>query len=128
MSLDRGGQCRGMLFRLPPENLESQLQKLVRREITAKPPNNLPRWIKVETEHGPVHAIAFVMNRQSRVYAGKLAPEEVARTLAVAFGHWGSGAEYLQNTVAHLEAHGIHDRNLWELQRLVADQIRHGSL
>jgi len=92
MSLDRGGQCRGMLFRLPPENLEAQLQKLLRREITAKPPNNLPRWINVETEHEPVHAIAFVMNRQSRVHAGRLAPEEVARTLALACGHWGSPA------------------------------------
>ena len=65
MSLDRGGQCQGVLFRLRPENLEGQLQKLVRREITAKPPNNIPRWVSVETDAGTVPAIAFVMNRQS---------------------------------------------------------------
>jgi cation transport protein ChaC len=127
MSLDRGGQCEGVLFRLPAENLEAQLQKLLRREITAKPPNNIPRWIKVETAEGPVWAIAFVMNRQSRVYTGRLSPEEVASTLALACGHWGSGAEYLRNTVAHLEEHGIHDRNLWKLQRLVADRIAHSQ-
>ncbi|TIT75006.1 MAG: gamma-glutamylcyclotransferase, partial [Mesorhizobium sp.] len=28
------------------------------------------------------------------------------------------------NTVSHLEAFGIHDRNLWRLQELVADEIR----
>ena len=50
MSLDRGGQCQGVVFKLPPEDLEAQLQKLVRREITVKPPNNIPRWITVETE------------------------------------------------------------------------------
>ena len=36
----------------------------------------------------------------------------------------GSGAEYLYNTVSHLEAFGIHDRNLWRLQELVADEVR----
>lgn len=123
MSLDRGGQCDGVLFRFPPEDLEGQLLKLVRREITAKPPNNIPRWIVAQTIAGPIHAIAFVMNRKSPVYAGRLTQEEVANTLAVACGHWGSGAEYLRNTVAHLEEHGIRDRNLWKLQALVADRI-----
>ncbi|MGT2466896.1 hypothetical protein ACVOMV_21100 [Mesorhizobium atlanticum] len=35
-----------------------------------------------------------------------------------------SGAEYLYNTVCHLETFGIHDCNLWRLQQLVADEIR----
>jgi glutathione-specific gamma-glutamylcyclotransferase len=107
MSLHRGGRCQGVLLRLRPENLEGQLQKLIRREITAKPPN-----------------IAFVMNRQSRVYLGRLAPEDVADTLAVACGHWGSGAEYLHNTVAHLKEHGIDDKGLWKLQELVPERIK----
>jgi len=126
MSLDRGGQCQGMLFRLSPEGLEAQLGKLVRREMTVKPPNNLPRWIGVETESGPVRALAFVMNRASRFYVGRLSAEEVADTLAKACGHWGSCAEYLYNTVAHLEEHGIHDRGLWKLQELVAGKIGMG--
>jgi glutathione-specific gamma-glutamylcyclotransferase len=63
------------------------------------------------------------MNRQSRFYPGRLLPEDVAQVLARACGHWGSGAEYLHNTVAHLEEHGIRDRNLWRLQRLVAECI-----
>src|SRR5215208_4173403 len=102
MSLDRGGQREGVLFRLAPENLEAQLDKLVRREITVKPPNNVPRWIAVDAEQGPLRAIAFVMNRQSRFYTGRLSPEAVADVVARACGHCGTCAEYLHNTVAHL--------------------------
>jgi cation transport protein ChaC len=127
MSLDRGGQCQGVLFRLAPENLEAQLDKLVRREITVKPPNNIPRWIAVATEQGPLRAIAFVMNRRSRFYTGRLSPEAVADVVARACGHWGSCAEYLHNTVAHLEELGIHDRSLWRLQALVAERIKQGA-
>jgi cation transport protein ChaC len=75
MSLDRGGQCQGVLFRLAQQNLEAQLGRLVRREMTVKPPNNLPRWISVQTEHGPLRALAFVMNRQSRFYVGRLSAD-----------------------------------------------------
>jgi glutathione-specific gamma-glutamylcyclotransferase len=124
MSLDQGGQCQVVVFRLPPDDLEGQLQKLVRREITVKPPNNIPRWVTIGTDQGSLRAIAFVMNRRSRFYTGKLPSEEVADVLAKACGHWGSGAEYLHNTVAHLEEHGIRDRNLWRLQALVAERIQ----
>lgn len=123
MALDRGGQCRGVLYELPDENLEHQLDRLFRREFTVKPINNIPRWINVQTASGPMKALGFVMNRASPYYAGRLPLEDVARTLAIACGHWGTGAEYLLNTVTHLETRGIHDSGLWRLQHLVATQI-----
>ena len=54
MALDRGGQCRGVLYDLPKDNLERQFGKLFRREFTYKPPNSMPRWITVETASGPL--------------------------------------------------------------------------
>jgi cation transport protein ChaC len=123
MAMDRGGQCQGILYRLPAHSLQDQMGKLFRREFTVKPANSMPRWIKVMTDEGPVTALAFVMNRQSPAYVGRLAPEDVAAILAKSCGHWGSGAEYLHNTVMHLEENGIHDRNLWRLQKLVAARI-----
>jgi cation transport protein ChaC len=83
----------------------------------------MPRWITVETASGPVTALTFVMNRASPLYAGRLSLDAVADVLARACGHWGTGAEYLLNTVSHLEAKGIDDRNLWRLQRLVGERI-----
>jgi cation transport protein ChaC len=38
-------------------------------------------------------------------------------------GFKGSCAEYLYNTVSHLEALGIRDRYLWDLQARVAAEI-----
>ncbi|QIG48415.1 gamma-glutamylcyclotransferase [Nordella sp. HKS 07] len=123
MALDRGGRCSGILYDLPSVDIEGQLHRLFRREFTHKPINNTPRWITVDTAAGPVPALTFVMNRASPFYAGRLPLETVADVLAHACGHWGTGAEYLLNTVSHLEAKGIHDRNLWRLQRLVAMRI-----
>lgn len=123
MALDRGGCCSGILYDLPATDVEGQLHRLFRREFTHKPINNTPRWITVDTAAGSVPALAFVMNRASPLYAGRLPLEAVADVLAHACGHWGSGAEYLLNTVSHLEAKGIHDRNLWRLQQLVAERI-----
>jgi glutathione-specific gamma-glutamylcyclotransferase len=123
MALDRGGQCRGVLLQLPDGNLSATLDKLFRREFTYKPVNSMPRWIKVLTREGPSAALTFVMNRSSPLYVGRLPEDVIAKTLATACGHWGSGAEYLLNTVTNLEAKGIHDRYLWSLQKAVALQI-----
>ena len=49
--------------------------------------------------------------------------EAAAAQIARACGPVGSNAEYLYKTVASLEEHGIHDRNLWKLQKLVAQEI-----
>jgi cation transport protein ChaC len=123
MGLDRGGQCRGMVFRLPADQVQASLDKLLRREMVVKPGSNIPRWLTAETHDGPIRAVGFVVNRQSPHYAGRLCPEEVADVLATAAGHVGSGAEYLRETVTRLEALGIRDRNLWRLQALVAARI-----
>jgi cation transport protein ChaC len=123
MALDRGGQCHGVLYKLDSTDPETTLGKLFRREFTVKPINSMPRWIKVESERGQLWALAFVMNRHSPLYVGKLNLEEVADVLASACGHWGSGAEYLYNTVLNLSERGIHDSNLWRLQQLVAARL-----
>lgn len=123
MSLDLGGECQGVLFELIDRDLETQLHKLFRREFTIKPNTNIPRWLTVRTADGPVPALVFVMNRDSPQYAGNLTPEEVADVLAESCGHLGTGADYLLNTVTQLEARGMHDPGLWNLQKLVASRI-----
>jgi glutathione-specific gamma-glutamylcyclotransferase len=124
MGLDRGGTCHGMAYRLPSQGHASQLHRLVRRETTMKPPTNVARWIDVHCADGIRRkALAFVVNPRGPAYAGRLALEEVASILTRAAGHWGTGAEYLYNTVHHLDQIGIRDRNLWHLQEMVAGEI-----
>lgn len=128
MALDRGGQSKGVLYRLPADGLRAQVEKLIRREmpirhVPDREPTNVPRWIRVATETGPMRALAFVANPRGAIYCGRRPLEEVADALATACGSRGSCAEYLYNTIVHLEEHGIHDRNLWRLQALVAERI-----
>lgn len=124
MALDRGGSCNGIAYRLSDADELGQVVQLLARETDDIRPTNVPRWLDVATPEGPLRALAFVASPVGANYAGGLPEREVARTLARAAGHWGSGAQYLHNTVAGLAAHGIRDRNLWSLQALVADEIR----
>ncbi len=123
MSLDRGGSCRGVIQHIPAPLVVQHVDQFVRREFTAKPSTNRPRWVTVECEGERIPAIVIAINRNGPMYAGGHSLEETAAILARACGHWGSGAEYLMNTVAHLESLGIHDRYLWKLQELVAQEI-----
>ena len=102
MALDRGGQCRGKVFRIPLDQAEPVLKTLFQRELVVKPPGTPPRWLMARTNDGPLRALGFVVDRQSPFYSGRLAPEEVADIVSRAAGHWGSCAEYLHNTVSHL--------------------------
>lgn len=123
MALDRGGCCHGVVYRLPDEGHAKQLGRLVRREMSIKQGANIPRWIMVETSAGKLRALAITASPKGISYAGKLPLEQVARTLARAAGHWGSGANYLYQTVTKLEEFDIRDGNLWRLQQLVAHEI-----
>jgi glutathione-specific gamma-glutamylcyclotransferase len=127
LALDRGGSCKGIVYRLPAEDRFGQLGRLMRREIDANPPTNVPRWISVKTDSGSLRALAFVAALDGKAYAGRLPLGQVARTLAHAAGHWGSAAQYLFQTVTKLEEHGIRDRNLWRLQSMVAREIQTSS-
>ncbi|RYE07082.1 MAG: gamma-glutamylcyclotransferase [Hyphomicrobiales bacterium] len=123
MALDRGGQCKGMAYRLPEATLKPELDKLIRREMSMVPTAFPWRWIDVVTDEGPVRVLTFPMNRKSARYIGQLSEDELVAMLATARGFRGSMAEYLFQTVSMLESLGVHDRNLWQLQQLVAARI-----
>lgn len=123
LALDRGGQCKGVVHRLPAADLEANLHRLIRREMSMVPSAFPPRFIGVDTEAGRLAALTFAIDRRSGRYIGGLDVEAVADVLSTACGFRGSMAEYLFSTVSHLEELGIHDRHLWRLQELVAERI-----
>ncbi len=123
LALDRGGQCRGVVHRLPAAGLEANLHRLIRREMSMVPSAFPPRFIGVEAGGERIAALTFAIDRRSGRYIGGLDAEAVADVLSTACGFRGSMAEYLFSTVSHLEELGIHDRHLWRLQELVAERI-----
>jgi cation transport protein ChaC len=115
LALDRGGTCRGVAFRIPAQDVRSELLLVWRREMFGTA--YLARWVQVRTAHESFPAITFVVNRAHDRYAGRLDDTEAAARIASASGALGTCAAYLQNTLDHLESLGIRDSGL---QRIVA--------
>jgi glutathione-specific gamma-glutamylcyclotransferase len=118
LSLDRGGQCKGVVYRLPRQGLAANLEGLLRKE-----PPFPPRWLTVRTPTGVVRAFSFTHPGRRIGYAGHLADDVVADALARSVGMLGSMAQYLYLTTLHLEQLGLCDDRMWRMQEMVAERI-----
>lgn len=114
LGLERGGSCHGVVFRIAAAEAPLELDLLWRREMVSGA--YCPRLISARTEEGPVSAVAFTINRRHPRYAGKLPEDAVAEVVGSAKGVLGPCAEYLVNTVDHLNALGLRDRGLERLR------------
>lgn len=117
MSLEPGGSCHGVVYRLPVHAIEQELDLLWRREMLTR--SYRPVWVAARTAQGTAHAIAFAANLEHGRYRGGLDPETMARYLANGAGPLGRCCDYLFNTVAHLRDMGIRDRRMEALARRV---------
>ena len=121
LALDRGGSCRGIAYQIAAADVPSELLLLWRREMVVG--CYIPHWVRVFDGTQTVEAIAFVINRQHRAYAGNIPEETTVNSIATASGELGSCAEYLIQTVNGLMAVGIKDKQLLRLRdRVVAQQ------
>src|SRR5207248_5264242 len=118
LGLDRGGACRGIVYRLPPEALGAAIDQVWAREMAGEVYRMRP--VSVTTPQGRLAAYAFVVRRDRPDYARRLALDEAARIISVAVGGRGSGRGYRTNTVRHLEELGIADGPLHRLH----DQVQ----
>src|SRR5580693_1012934 len=82
LALDRGGSSAGMLFRFPADTAREEVLLPWRREMFSGA--YLARWVRVDTDAGPVPAATFIANRAHPGYAGRLPEAKIAERLAVA--------------------------------------------
>jgi len=119
LGLERGGSCRGVAYRVAPDDVEHELEIVWRREMISGAYR--PRLVPVHTAAGTVRAVTFVINHDHERYARLLPEDRVAEAIAGARGYLGPCADYLVNTVDHLAVLGIRDRPLERLRaRVVA--------
>lgn len=118
LSLDRGGQCPGVVLRMQPGEQHAALVGLLEKE-----PPVPPQWVHAETSVGPVKAIAFTADPAFPLYVPEPPEDELADILASSGGHVGTMADYLLNTITELEKADVHDPHLWRLQGLVAARL-----
>lgn len=117
LSLESGGSCHGIVYRLAKHEIESELDLVWRREMFTR--SYRPVWVAARTARGVSHAIAFAANREHERYLGDLDQATMARYLANGAGPIGRCCDYLFDTVAHLRELGIRDRRMEALERRV---------
>ena len=111
LGLDRGGCCRGIAFLVAEAQVEAVLHTLWDREMPRRVYS--PRVVRIDLGKGEkARALTFVADRAHEAYTGRMEVEEVARTIADCSGARGPNADYLFNTLRHLDAIGIRERRL----------------
>lgn len=117
LSLESGGSCTGVAYRLAPGTESTELDVLWRREMLTL--SYRPVWTLARTPEGPEPVITFTANRAHERYVPGLDHQTVAHHIATAQGHLGRCCDYLFETVAHLRELGIRDRRLEALEHTV---------
>ena len=117
LSLEPGGSCTGVAYRLAGSAAATELDVLWRREMATMAYR--PVWTTAHTVRGPEPAIAFSANRGHERYVPGLEDDAVARYLATGAGPMGRCCDYLFDTVAHLRQLGIRDRRLEAIEARV---------
>ncbi len=121
LALDRGGSCAGVAFKLNPETAIAELDLLWRREMITLAYD--ARWVKLHTEEGVKSGIAFVSIPTHQNYASPMSLDSEAEIIAAAHGFIGPCRDYLFDTVAGLNDHGIRDRHLENLVTAVKARL-----
>jgi cation transport protein ChaC len=122
LSLESGGSCSGVAYRIARHAVQTELDVLWRREMRSL--SYRPLWVTAHTRKGPVPAIVFAVNRSHERYVPGLDAKTVVRYLAHGAGSTGTCCEYLFDTVDHLRRLGIRDQRMetlaWEVRALRA--------
>jgi cation transport protein ChaC len=111
-ALDQGGECYGLVYRIAAEQVDRETEILWMREMIAG--SYVPTFVPVDTPQGPVEALTFVANRQSRQFHEADA-EETVRLIASGKGMVGTSLEYLEKLTERLQLVGLSDPAMTEL-------------
>jgi cation transport protein ChaC len=113
-ALLRGGSCWGMVQRVPTAQADEVLERLWSREM----PTGVyePRWLRCQTETGPVQALAFTLPTTSPQNTGRLSKAHYQHIFSdTVGGRFGTTMDYAQQTYERLLELGIHDQDLANL-------------
>jgi cation transport protein ChaC len=108
LGLDRGGACRGRVFRVAAADVPAAVGYLWQREMANRA--YIDRQLPVRLDDGRrVSALTFVARPGHPQYVHDLADEQAAALVATGVGVYGSALDYLRNVCRHLDDFGIAD-------------------
>jgi cation transport protein ChaC len=113
LGLDRGGACRGIVFRVKAGAEQETIAYLREREQVTAVYVEAFRKVKLLDDSGrTVDALTYLVDRNHAQYAGALPLEEQLRLVRGGKGQSGANIDYVLNTLRHLQAEGVHDPRL----------------
>jgi glutathione-specific gamma-glutamylcyclotransferase len=112
LGLDRGGACRGMVFRVPASRARDTLRYLRAREQVNGVYREALVPVMLNGGGASVRAVAYLAERAHPSYTGQLTIGEQARLIRAARGLSGGNLEYLISTLDHLGQFGLREREL----------------
>jgi len=119
LGLDRGGACRGTVYRVAESRWPEVLAYLRERELVTDVYREVWRPVDLLPGEGRVRAITYVVDRNHVQYAGVLPRERLLALVRDSHGRSGGNRDYVVNTVRHLRELGIRDITLeWIADRL----------
>ena len=116
LGLDRGGNCRGIAYRVAAaKRAETHEYLRAREQVTLV---YRETWRRVWLDNDPqqsVHALCFIVDRGHRQYAGRLSLAEQLHYVRQGHGRSGACRDYVLAAVKELEALGCRDAQLHTL-------------
>src|SRR5260221_1199742 len=116
LGLDRGGMCRGRLYRIAAHEAVAAAVYLHDREMVSG--CYLPKWLTLHRADGIKQmGLAYVADPHHWQYAGKLPDDQIVAMIAKACGSARRNIVYLRNTVEHLDDIGLRGSRLHRIFR-----------
>lgn len=117
LGLDRGGSCVGIAHRIAAKHVDSETEILWLREMVGD--GYRPAAVRIALPGKTVTGLTFVANRTSKRFAGRVPFEKAVRRISRAEGDIGTNRDYLYRTVENMDALGLGDGPLHDLERAV---------
>jgi cation transport protein ChaC len=121
LTLECGGSCRGIVYRIAPDLVQEQMQLIWKREMTFG--SYRPRWLNCAVGGDTIKALCFTVNRGCSGYTGAIPEDVMVEAIASAAGRYGPAYDYLFRTTETLKQHGIRDSRVEHLAGLVRARI-----
>ena len=118
LALDRGGNCKGSVYKLNKKTEIYEIDLLFKREMITGA--YIPKLIKTEIGSGQwVKSLAFTVDKKNKNYIAKITLEETAKLISNANGFLGTCEEYLNFTLASLKELNIKDKQMNKIYNLI---------
>ncbi len=118
LGLDKGGSCKGLIYKLKKINQIKEIDLLFKREMITGA--YIPKLLKTKMNNGKiVTSLTFTVDQKNENYVPNLSIFETAKLISKAHGFLGTCEEYLDYTISSLNELNIVDKKMNDIYNLI---------